>query len=126
MGQLNTSLLVFITILSEPSSARSIAPCQGKHFCESPPDYPAILIRNLLKNNNFPQGFFKNQDISEEEKGDFETINKNIIVDSINQHLGDNHGSELKSVKDYDGSEIKTEFPGYTDKHSHLSDISTV
>ena len=70
---------------------------------------------------------FKNQDISEEEKGGFETINKNIIVDSINQHLGDNHESELKIVKDYDGTEFVTEFQGYTKQtHSHLSDISTV
>merc|ERR1719158_1368021 len=98
--QLYTSLLVIITILAEPSSARSIAPCQGKHFCESPPDYPALIIRNLLKNNNFPQGFFNNQDISEQEEDGFETIKNNINVDSINQQLDNNHGSELKSVKD--------------------------
>merc|ERR1712013_545808 len=124
---MGTSLLVFMTILSEPSLARSIAPCQGKTFCESPPDYPTILIRNLLKNNHFHQGFFNNQDISEEEKGGFQTINQNIIVDSINQHLGDNHESELKIVKDYDGTEFVTEFQGYTKQtHSNLSDISTV
>merc|ERR1719357_1555920 len=96
--QLSTSILVIITILSEPSSTRSISPCQGKYFCESPPDYPALLIRNLLKNNNFPQGLFPNKDISEEEEDQDETTDKNIIGDSIKQKLGDNHETTDKNI----------------------------
>merc|ERR1712243_179391 len=119
---------VIITILSDPSSTRSMAPCQGKYFCESPPDYPALIIRNLLKNNNFPQGLFKNQDISQEEENTLETLHKNIVVDSIKQQLGDSHESEeIYEAKRMDKYYPENEriFSGDTGKHSQFGEIIT-
>eukprot|EP00090_Calanus_glacialis_P011650 TRINITY_DN20017_c0_g1_i1.p1 TRINITY_DN20017_c0_g1~~TRINITY_DN20017_c0_g1_i1.p1 ORF type:complete len:139 (-),score=34.84 TRINITY_DN20017_c0_g1_i1:14-388(-) len=95
---------------------KSENPCPGKYYCETPPDYPAALILNLLRNQNFPRGLFDGQ----EDKENSERINNDIFhlmprlkSDEVNKQQSDN---EIKETS------INTEYS----KNAHANEIVTV
>merc|ERR1712098_71448 len=131
----NTFILIFIIILSELSSGRSIGsiktpnPCPVKSFCEAPSDYPAQLIRSLLENQNIPLGIFDKKERIEETKikENYAEINKNSFGTNV-QQIGDNVESEeiheVKTRPDHNDLENGGEF--YRDKLSLINEISSV
>merc|ERR1712008_99669 len=53
-------------------------PCSGKSYCEISSDYPAELIRNLLRNRKIPHGLFNGKFPQKEIKANSEILNNGI------------------------------------------------
>ena len=56
---------VLYLILFIFQNGKSENPCLGKYYCETPPDYPAALILNLLRNQHLPRGLIDGQEDKE-------------------------------------------------------------
>ena len=95
---------------------KSENPCLGQYYCETPPDYPAALIQNLLRNPNFPRGLFDGQ----EDKENSERINNDIF--HLMPRLKSNEVDKQQSANKLMETAIISEYS----KNPHANEIVTV
>merc|ERR1711874_858102 len=125
----NLILTLVIASLSVTALGRSVSnvkapnPCSGKYYCETPPDYPATLILNLLRNKKTPLGLL---DIDRKNEDRSKTFHNNNNTLYLVQHESDERDEsdeqeEVKIIKDID-----TEYFDHEDEHPHINEITII
>merc|ERR1711892_785776 len=117
--------LVFLTcfmiigMMAYSTSGRSILnpkalnPCSGKSYCETPTDYPAELIRNLLSNKNIPHGLFNGKLSKIDIRENSEMLNNDIYysVSDQNKDVGEiDKLDEISLTKEVKEAELASKY----------------